>query len=87
MPSIEPRQRPMGNTDPCGIGFPRSPFANMTPTGALTKAHFNIKSRIQPGTVRMSSGAFCHSNNEFAAQKKDLDDVYASYKKLYDTEN
>ena len=40
----------MANTDPMGVGFPKSPFANMNPSGALTKTHFNIKSRINPNT-------------------------------------
>jgi hypothetical protein len=48
----------MTNTDPAGVGFPKNPFANMTPSNALTKNHLNIKSRIVPGAERMSSGAF-----------------------------
>ena len=54
-------------TDPMGVGFPKSPFASMTPTGALTKNHLNIKSRIPAGAERMSSGAFCHTKANFNA--------------------
>jgi uncharacterized protein YukE len=68
------------------INLPRSPFANMTPSGALTKTHCNIKTRIKDGNERMASGCFVDSNNSFQDQKNDLDKVYEDYQKLYQVE-
>jgi hypothetical protein len=64
----------------------KSPFANMTPSAALTKHYFNIKSRIKDDALRTSSGAFVNSNTEFSKQKSELDKVYTKYKKLYSVE-
>jgi hypothetical protein len=44
----------------------KSPFANMTPSAALTKHHLNMKSRIKEDALRTSSGAFVHSKADFS---------------------
>ena len=51
---------------PASKGYHKSPFASMTPSGAITKHFFNIKSRIKDGAKRTSSGAFIHGKKEFS---------------------